>query len=174
MGNRLVEFLNKHHIQRLISEPYHPEHNSRAERANQTIVESMRATFRSSGISKTFWHEVVKSCCLMLNQVPQKGESRSPWETFHGKKFPSNLLKPLGTTAVVLKMNRVKGRKFEEKGQEGFLVGFNVLLHSYRIITQSGAIIESKHVRFLKLSNPDFKLSDDGDFFPEKRVEERE
>ncbi|POW20412.1 hypothetical protein PSHT_03592 [Puccinia striiformis] len=34
IGNRLVSYLDKNHIQRLISEPYHPEHNGRAERAN--------------------------------------------------------------------------------------------------------------------------------------------
>ncbi|KNZ57193.1 hypothetical protein VP01_2216g1, partial [Puccinia sorghi] len=37
-----------------------------AEQANRTILESMRATFNSSGIQKQFWHEVLKSCCLGL------------------------------------------------------------------------------------------------------------
>ncbi|KNZ45301.1 hypothetical protein VP01_827g3 [Puccinia sorghi] len=41
MGHRLVQYLANNHIRRLISEPYHPEHNGRAERANRTIVESM-------------------------------------------------------------------------------------------------------------------------------------
>jgi hypothetical protein len=48
--NRLVKYFQDNHIQRLISEPYHPEHNGRAKRANQTILESFRATLSSSGI----------------------------------------------------------------------------------------------------------------------------
>ncbi|KAI7935206.1 hypothetical protein MJO28_016844 [Puccinia striiformis f. sp. tritici] len=40
MGSRLVFYLDDNHIQRLISKPYHPEHNGGAKRANRTIVES--------------------------------------------------------------------------------------------------------------------------------------
>ncbi|POV99253.1 hypothetical protein PSHT_13735 [Puccinia striiformis] len=168
MGSRLVSYLEENHIQRLISEPYHPEHNGRAERASRTIVESMRATFRGSGIPKAYWHEVVKSCCLSLNQIPRKGSTQSPWEIVHRKSLPPHYLKPLGTSAIVLNMNRVKGKKFDVKGQEGLLVGFNVLLQSYRIITQTGAIIDSKHVRFLKYPQMDVKFSDPDDFYPDQ------
>ncbi|KNZ52551.1 hypothetical protein VP01_3526g1 [Puccinia sorghi] len=54
----LVSFLDQNHNQRLISEPYHPEHNGRAERANRTITKSMQATFHASGIPKNFCNEV--------------------------------------------------------------------------------------------------------------------
>ncbi|POV98101.1 hypothetical protein PSTT_14653 [Puccinia striiformis] len=167
MGNRLVDYLDKNHIQRLISEPYHPEHNGRAERANRTIVESMRATFRGSGIAKNFWHEIVKSCCLALNQIPRKGSSQSPWKLCT-EKGSFNISEALGTTAVVLNMNRRKGQKFDVKGQEGLLVGFNTSLQSYRIITQSGSIIDSKHVRFLKAPQFDIKMADWDKFHPDK------
>ncbi|KNZ54671.1 hypothetical protein VP01_2888g2 [Puccinia sorghi] len=70
VGNRLGQFFSQNHIRRLISEPHHPEHNGRAERANRTIVEAMRATINSSGIQKKYWHEILKSCCLALNQIP--------------------------------------------------------------------------------------------------------
>jgi hypothetical protein len=145
-GNRLVSYLDDKRIQRLTSEPYHPEHNGRAERANRTILESMQATFRSSCVPKNYWHEVVKSCCFALNQIPQNGELRSPWEVLHGYSIPSNYLKPIGTPAVVLKMKQVKGCNFNEKGEEGTLVGFNVLLRSYQILAKSGTILDSKHV----------------------------
>lgn len=107
---------------------YHLEHNGRAEGANQTIVESIRATFNSSGIHKQSWQEILKACCLGLNQIPRKGQSTSPWEIMHGKPFPINILKAIGTTAVVLNMMRVKGCKFDPKGEEGKLIGFNVSL----------------------------------------------
>jgi hypothetical protein len=76
----------------------------------------MRDTFGASGIPKTYWHEVVKSCCFSLNQLPRKGESISPCKMFHGFNIPPTFLKPLVTTAIVLSMNRVKGRKFHKKG----------------------------------------------------------
>ncbi|KNZ49698.1 hypothetical protein VP01_4841g3, partial [Puccinia sorghi] len=66
-----------------------------------------------------------------------------------------------------------KGRKFDSKGEEGRLIGFNVPLQSYRIITAFGKIVESKHVRFLKGQDTvKLDLEEDIEFFPEeaKRV----
>lgn len=51
IGTRLVNYRDASQIQRLISEPYHREHNGRAERANRTIIESMRASFRLTKIT---------------------------------------------------------------------------------------------------------------------------
>ncbi|KNZ57546.1 polyprotein [Puccinia sorghi] len=115
----------------------------------------MRATFNSSGVHKRFWHEILKSCCLALNQIPKKGQSTSPWEIMHGRPFPIDILKAIGTPAVVLNMMRVKGCKFDPKGEEGKLIGFNVPFRSFRILMPYGKVIETKHVRFLK--KPDWQ-----------------
>ncbi|KNZ55885.1 hypothetical protein VP01_2554g2 [Puccinia sorghi] len=119
----------------------------RAERANRTIVESMRAIFASSRLAKNYWHEVLKSACLMLNQIPRKGESKSPWEMMHGSVLPPNFLKPLGTPTIFLLQgpSKVKGRKFHEKGEEGRLIGFEPKLLSYRIVSSNGSIVKTKH-----------------------------
>ncbi|KNZ58694.1 uncharacterized protein VP01_1877g6 [Puccinia sorghi] len=167
-GSRLVAYLDKNHIRRLKSEPYHPEHNGRAERANRTVVEAMQATFRSSSVPKTYWHELVKSCCFSLNQIPRKDHQNSPWELVHGYSIPATYLKPLGTQTVTLTMKRVQGKKFESKGAEGLFIGYNVLLRSHRVLLKSGALIKSKHVRFLRSSDSKVAISDDVDFMPEE------
>ncbi|KNZ48151.1 hypothetical protein VP01_5874g1, partial [Puccinia sorghi] len=128
----------------LISKPYNPENNGRAKRANRTIVDSMRTTINSSGLQKRFWHEILKLCCLGLNQIPKKGFKKLPWEMLHDKSFLIGLLKAIGTPAVVLNMAKVKGLKFDSKGEEGNLIGFNVPLQSYWILTQTGRVIETK------------------------------
>ena len=153
--------MNENNIQRLISKPYHPEHNGRAERANHTIVESIQATLNSSKIQKRFWHEVLKSSFLALNQIPCKGQSSSPWSIIHGQAFPSNFLKAVGTPAIILNMNLKKGWKFDTKGEEGLLVGFNVALRSFRIVTKSGKVIKLKHVCFLKKPEETITSSND-------------
>ncbi|KNZ48273.1 uncharacterized protein VP01_5782g1 [Puccinia sorghi] len=151
MGHRLVQYLNSKHVCRLISEPYHPEHNGRAKRAYRTIVELMQATLLATQIQKKFGHEILKSCCLALNQIPRKNQEESPWSILHGRQFPENFLKLIGTKSVILQMPKNgKSWKFNSKGEEGTLVGFNVPLLSYRVLRTSGKIIESKHVRFLK------------------------
>ncbi|KNZ61392.1 hypothetical protein VP01_1406g1 [Puccinia sorghi] len=140
LGTRLVQFLAHHHIKQLISEPYHPEHNGRAERANRTIVESMRATFKASNLKKNMWHYVVKSCCLALNQIPKKGEELSPWEAMQGYRLPDDYLKPLGNPVIYLNNRRKKGEKFTEKGAEGRLIGYNAAFRSYKILTPDAKI----------------------------------
>ncbi|KNZ53750.1 hypothetical protein VP01_3144g2 [Puccinia sorghi] len=98
-----------------------------------------------------------------LNQIPRKGQTTSPWEILHNKAFPPNFLRPVGTHTVTLSLTGVKGKKFETKGEEGRLLGFNVALQSYRVLTLSGKVIESKHVRFIKkeVSNSNLDLDDD-------------
>ncbi|PLW28937.1 hypothetical protein PCANC_26668 [Puccinia coronata f. sp. avenae] len=59
-------------------------------------------------------------------------------------------------------MNRRKGWKFDPKGEEGLLVGFNVALRSYRIVTKSRKVVKSKHVCFLKQPEEGTLNSDDG------------
>ncbi|KNZ60513.1 hypothetical protein VP01_1542g2, partial [Puccinia sorghi] len=118
---------------------------TRAERANRTIVESMRATFKAFTLKKNLWHYVVKACCLALNQIPKKGEALSPWEVMQGYKLPDNYLKPLGNPVIYLCNRRKKGEKLAEKGREGSLIGYNPALRSYKIYTSDGSIVDTKH-----------------------------
>jgi hypothetical protein len=116
-GNRLVKFLSENHIQRLFSKPYHPKHNGRVERANCTIVESIQATLKSSKVQKHFWHKFLKCLCLAFNQIPCKNQTASLWSIIHGRPFPLDFLRPVGTPAVILSMNWKKGWKFDPKGE---------------------------------------------------------
>lgn len=67
-------------------------------------------------------------------------------------------------------MTRIKGRKFDAKGEEVQLIGFNAALHSYRLITRSGRVVETKHVKFLKRADQQLKIDSDDDiqFSPEE------
>ncbi|KNZ43830.1 hypothetical protein VP01_982g8 [Puccinia sorghi] len=98
-----------------------------------------------------------------LNQIPRKGQTTSPWEILHNKPFPPDFLRPVGTHTITLNLTGVKGQKFETKGEEGRLLGFNVALQSYRVLTLSGRVIESKHVRFIKkeVANTNVDLDDE-------------
>ncbi|KNZ55732.1 hypothetical protein VP01_2599g1 [Puccinia sorghi] len=95
VGRRLVSLFGSNHIQQLISEPYHPKHN------------------------------VLKSACIMLNQIPRKGESDLPWKLMHGMTLPETFINPLSTSTVYLLQGnkREKGQKFDEKGDKGRLIG---------------------------------------------------
>jgi transposase InsO family protein len=116
INNRLVSFFQLNRIQALVSEPYHPEHNGRAERANRTICEAVRACVASSKIPKQYWPEILKTACLSLNQIPRNKEEISPWELVHGSKLPSNYIHPIGNPVAFLNMQQEKGDNLDQKG----------------------------------------------------------
>lgn len=131
VNKKLDDFCKSHHITHIISAPYHPEHKGKAESANRKISESVRSTLRSSKINKIYWHKILKSSCISLNHIPRPGNKTSPYEVFHNKALPHDYLKPKGTRLVYQLMSRDRGRKFDEKGQEGTSVGYNAHLLSY-------------------------------------------
>lgn len=74
------------------------------------------------------------------------------------KDLPTNYLKPIGSPVIYLGSHLQRGKKFNKKGLEGILVGFNPIFHSYLVLSSSGAIIETKHVQFLKNNLSQFPL----------------
>lgn len=112
----------------------------------------------------------------MLNQVPREGNNLSPWELMFNKKLPANYLKPVGSLVIYLANRLQKGRKFNEKGLEGVLIGFNPGFHSYLILSSSGCIVETKHVQFLKdsLHNFPFFEPPGTDLFSQTSTDSRE
>lgn len=68
----------------------------------------------------------------------------------HKSKLPTNYLKPIGSGVIyLLNCNNIKS-KLNEKGEEGLFIGYVPRFLSYKILTKSGKIIETKHVKFLK------------------------
>lgn len=116
VNETLKEFFRSKSINHLISEPYHSQHNGKAERANRTIMESLQAVFSLAKIPKNCWHVFIQSCCLALNQIPQNSGGPTPWELLHKSKLPTNYLKPIGSGVIyLLNCNNIKS-KLNEKG----------------------------------------------------------
>lgn len=119
INQKLKGFYNKNHICQFVSEPNHPEHNGKAERANRTIVESTRTILKDACLPANLWHKVLKSSALMLNQIPRKDHPNSSWSRIHSDSLLQSYLKPIRSPCVYLLMQREKGHKFKEKGEEG-------------------------------------------------------
>lgn len=68
----------------------------------------------------------------------------------HGKELPADYLKPIGSKLTYWLNDPQIKSKLDEKGDLGVLIGFNPSLLSYRVLTSSGKIINTKHVKFCK------------------------
>ncbi|KAI7952479.1 hypothetical protein MJO29_008110 [Puccinia striiformis f. sp. tritici] len=160
INNQLLEYCNLHSIRTQQSNAYTPQQNGLAERFNRTILESLRAVLKDSRIRNDLWNEVVKSCSLILNQIPAHKSKKSPYELFKNRSLPLEFFKPLGNRLSYLIEPEVTGSKLSPKGELGRLVGYNDDLPSYQILSDNGCIIDTKSVQFLDHPPTPYDASD--------------
>nr|GEY17109.1 hypothetical protein [Tanacetum cinerariifolium] len=87
-----------------------PQQNGVAERKNKTLIEAARTMLADSFLPNTFWPKAVSTACYVLNSVlVTKPQNKTPYEFLTGK--------------------------FEEKSDEGFLVGYSLSNKAFRPIT---------------------------------------
>ena len=103
-----------------------PQQNGVAERRNRTLIEAARTMLSDSKLPIPFWAEAVNTACFVQNRSKVvKPHNKTPYELFHGKKPLIDFLKPFGCPVTILNTKDQLG-KFEEKADEGHLVGYSV------------------------------------------------
>ncbi|XP_044510120.1 probable LRR receptor-like serine/threonine-protein kinase At3g47570 [Mangifera indica] len=63
-----------------------PNQNGVAERRNRTLLDMVRSMLSSSKLPKSLWVEALKTAVYILNRVPTKAVSKTPFELFKGWK----------------------------------------------------------------------------------------
>nr|GEY00673.1 ribonuclease H-like domain-containing protein [Tanacetum cinerariifolium] len=87
-----------------------PKQNGVAEIKNRTLIEAARTMLADLFLHNTFWAEAVNTACYVLHMVlVTKPQNKTPYELLTGK--------------------------FEEKSDEGFLVGYSLSGKAFRPIT---------------------------------------
>jgi hypothetical protein len=96
--NKITELLEiDHHI----SAPYHPEGHGAVERANHTVMQTLRALFRG----KNQWSDLVRPAAFAINTSVSRVLGVSPFAIVHGfsPRLPINKaldVAPQGTTTL--------------------------------------------------------------------------
>ncbi|GJV41338.1 putative ribonuclease H-like domain-containing protein [Tanacetum coccineum] len=119
----LIEFCGSKGINREYSNARTPQQNGVAERKNRTLIEAAITMLADSFLPNTFWAEVVSTACYVLNRVlVTKPQNKTPYELITGKQPIISYIRPFGCHVTILNTIDQLG-KFEEKANEGFLVG---------------------------------------------------
>ncbi len=95
--------------------PYTPQQNGVAERKNRTLEEMVNSMLSNSGLSNGFWGEAMLTACYILNRVPFKGNSSTPYELWNKRKPSLKYFKIWGCRAIV-RVPEPKKRKLGERG----------------------------------------------------------
>ncbi|GJR74736.1 putative ribonuclease H-like domain-containing protein [Tanacetum coccineum] len=129
----IIEFCGSKGIKREYSNARTPQQNGVAERKNRTLIEAARTMLADSFLPNTFWAEAVSTACYVLNRVlVTKPQNKTPYELITGKIPIISYIRPFGCHVTILNTIDHLG-KFEEKSDEGFLVGQELRSKEWRL-----------------------------------------
>nr|GEU55121.1 retrovirus-related Pol polyprotein from transposon TNT 1-94 [Tanacetum cinerariifolium] len=112
-----------------------PQQNRVAERKNRTLIEAARTMLADLFLPNTFWAEAVSTACYVLNRVlVTKPQNKTPYELLTSKIPIISYIRPFGCHVTILNTIDHLG-KFEEKSNEGFLVGYSLNSKAFRPVT---------------------------------------
>jgi transposase InsO family protein len=145
------------------SMPYTPQQNGKAERLNRTLLERIRAMLLESGLPKKYWGEAAYSAAFVRNRSPAAGKAATPYELFTGRKPDLSGLQPFGATAYSLIPKQQRGGKLADVSAKGTLLGYASNGAGYKVLLESGKVVNSRNVVFAKAGkNVTFDPSDGG------------
>ncbi|GJX75536.1 putative ribonuclease H-like domain-containing protein [Tanacetum coccineum] len=129
-----------------------PQQNGVAERKNRTMIEVARTMLADSFLPNTFWAEAVSTACYVLYRVlvtePQNTDSFTEFFNSTGKTPIISYIRPFGCHVTILNTIDHLG-KFEEKADEGFLVGYSLSSKAFRVYNlATKKVKENLHIKF--------------------------
>ncbi|GJZ09067.1 putative ribonuclease H-like domain-containing protein [Tanacetum coccineum] len=150
-NREMIEFYGSKGIKREYSNVRTPRQNGVAERKNRTLIEAARTMLADSFLPNIFWAEVVSTACYVLNRVlVTKPQNKTPYELITGKTPIISYIRPFGCHVTILNTIDQLG-KFEEKADEGFLVGYSLNSKAFRVYNlETKRVEENLHIRFLE------------------------
>ena len=104
-----------------LTPPRTPQHNGVAERRNRTLLDMVRSMMIRTTLPISFWGYALKTAARVLNLVPTKKVSKTPYEIWHGKVPKLAYLKIWGCEAYVY---REAQDKLEPKSERCYFVGY--------------------------------------------------
>nr|GEU78382.1 retrovirus-related Pol polyprotein from transposon TNT 1-94 [Tanacetum cinerariifolium] len=138
-------------IKREFSVPRTPQQNGIIERKNRTLIEAARTMLADSLLPIPFWAEAVNIACYVQNRVLMtKPHNKTSYELLLGRTPSIGFMRPFGCLVTILNTLDPLGN-FDEKADEGFLVGYSISSKAFRVFNGRTRIVqETLHITFLE------------------------
>ncbi|KAL0403765.1 UNVERIFIED_CONTAM: putative mitochondrial protein [Sesamum radiatum] len=146
-----AKFLAEQGIVAQYTMPGSPDQNGIVERKNRTLLDMVRSMMASSKLPKFLWIEALKMAVYILNRVPTKAVSKTPFELFKGWKLSFRHVRIWGCPSEVRVYNPQE-KKLDLKTISGYFVGYAERSKRYRFYCPSNStrIVESRNAKFLE------------------------
>ena len=86
MDLRYQDYMIEHGITSQLSTPGIPQQNSVSERRHRTLLDIVRFMMSFAQLPDSFWGYAVETATYILNMVPSKSVSETPYELWRGRK----------------------------------------------------------------------------------------
>ena len=124
LNKKFRTYLEEAGIHRIVTPPYSPAQNGRAERANRTIMENAPCILEEAKLGKEFWGQAVLTSAHIHNHLPSRShKDMAPLEYWTGKPPGVGHLRVFGSTTWV-HIPKEKRQKLDPKSVKCILVGY--------------------------------------------------
>ena len=126
-------FLKQCGIIRERTVPYSPQQNGVSERANRTLMESVRSLLHFAGLPKEFWAEALSTAVYLKNRSPTSCfKNETPYERWFGYKPDVSHLKTFGCVAYA-HIPAEKRSKLDKKSVKCLFIGYSEESKGYKM-----------------------------------------
>ncbi|GKC00630.1 retrovirus-related pol polyprotein from transposon TNT 1-94 [Tanacetum coccineum] len=130
-------------------------------RKNRTLIEAARTMLSGSVFSKQYWTEAVATACYTQNRSTiVKRHIKTPYEIFCKRILNINFLHVFGCL-VYIHNHKDHLRKFNEKANDGYLLGYSLVSKASRVFNTRGQqtketyqITTDESINAIKFSKP--------------------
>ena len=146
-----VKFLQESGIVAQYTMSSSPDQNGVAERRNRTLMDMVRTMRSSTKLPQYLWTETLKMAVYILNRVPTKAVSKTPFDSFKGWKPSLRHIHVWGCPSEV-RIYNPQEKKLDPRTISGYFIGYAERSKGYRFYcpSHSTRFVESRNAKFLE------------------------
>ena len=124
--------------------------NGVAERRNRTLKDMVRSMISHSNLPKSLWGEALKTVVYILNRVPTKAATKTPYEHWTSKKPSLKHLHIWGYLAEA-RPYRPREKKLDSRTVSCYFIGYYERSRGYKFYDPTTkSIFETGNARFFE------------------------
>ena len=130
--------------------PGKPSMNGVAERRNRTLKDMVRSMINHSSLPESLWGEALKTAVYILNRVPTKAVTKTPYELWTGKKPSIRHLHVWGCPAEA-RAYKPHEKKLDSRTVSCYFVGYAERSRGFKFFDPTArSFFETGNARFLE------------------------
>jgi transposase InsO family protein len=157
LSDQFRQLCDEKGIERQLTIPGTPQQNGVAERRNRTLLEMVRSMMAQANLPITYWGDALLTATYVLNRVPTKSVTSTPYELWTTRKPDLSFLKPWGCAAIAHESSHKFG-KLGPRGKKCIFIRYSEQSKGHVFIheQENGSIteFESRDVTFLENDFP--------------------